>query len=185
MRRKLLLAFVGLILMAACGNETEEGMNDTTNNSIQPINYETPQEQKERINNQEKTIGELGGYPQSEQEYVNEGDKNLAAENEDRFTSERTLQISEYLSERKEIVQAQVAETDDRIIVAIMTGNKYYPNLADNIEEEVKQIVSDKEIVVYSESTWWDRRRNLNSNPNPTQLEEEVENNINDFYGNE
>ncbi|MFS0672929.1 YhcN/YlaJ family sporulation lipoprotein [Ornithinibacillus sp. 179-J 7C1 HS] len=183
MRRKLLLVLTSLIFATACGNETEEGTNEINNNSISPINYETPEEQEERTDNREKTIGELGGYPQSEQEYVNEGDKNLGASNEDSYTNERTLQISEYLSERKEIVQAQVAETDERIIVAVMTGNKYYPDLQDTIEDEVRQIVSDKEIVVYTDSIWWDRMRNLNSSPN--HLDEEIEENLNNFFRND
>jgi hypothetical protein len=185
MRGKLLVVLTSILFLVACGNETEEGTKklNNDNNTVQPINYETEEEEKERTGNQDRSIGELGGYPQSEQEYVNEGDRNLSAKNEDRYTNERTMQISDYLSERKEIVQAQVSETEDRIIVAVQTGNKYYPDLKQTIEEEVKQIVSDKEIVVYTESIWWDRMRNQNSSPN--LMDAEMEENINDFFGND
>jgi Sporulation lipoprotein YhcN/YlaJ (Spore_YhcN_YlaJ) len=183
MRGKIIIILSSLLIIAACGNENEQGMNtDVNQKSIQPINYETPKEQESRSNDREKSIGEIGGYKQSDQEYVNEGDKNFKAKNEDQYTSERTYLISEYLSERKEIVQSQIAETDDRIIVAVMTGNQYFPELPEIITREVKEIVPDKEIVVYTDKAWWDHMRNLNSNPK--DLDRDVENNLNEFFNN-
>ncbi|WP_010098989.1 YhcN/YlaJ family sporulation lipoprotein [Ornithinibacillus scapharcae] len=184
MRGKILMGAFLLFLTAGCGNEREEGQSETNNNQYQPINYETPEEQTNRTRTEDKTIGELGGYPQSDQEFVNEGDKNLHSKNEDRYSNERTMLISEYLAERKEIVQAQVAETDERIIVAVITpDNEYYPNLNEVIEEEVKRVVPDKQIVVYTQAIWWDRMRNLNSSPN--DMDEKMRRNMDDFFGNE
>lgn len=181
-RVKLLLGLVTLLLTTGCGNDTEEGKSET-NNSYQPINYETPEEQTKR-STKDKTIGELGGYPQSDQEYVNEGDKNINSKNEDRYTNEKTMLISEYLAERKEIVQAQVSETDDRIIVAVITpDNEYFPKLNDVIEKEVKRVVPDKQVVVYTQAIWWDRMRNLNSSPN--DLDEKLNQNMDEFFGDE
>lgn len=183
MRGKLLLGLFILFATAGCGNEAEEGQNEN-NNQYQPINYETREEQTNRAGSRDNTIGELGGYPQSDQEYVNDGDKNLNAKNEDRYTNERTMLISEYLAERKEIVQAQVAETDERIIVAVITAdNEYFPNLNEVIEKEVKRVIPDKQIVVYTQAIWWDRMRNLNSSPN--DLDEKMNRDIDNFFGNE
>ncbi|WP_042146142.1 YhcN/YlaJ family sporulation lipoprotein [Paucisalibacillus sp. EB02] len=183
MRVRYFIILSSLFLLAACGNESEQGMNNNTNQkNIQPINYETPNEQESRSGDQDKSIGEIGGYKQSDQEYVNEGDKNFNAKNEDQYTSERTYLISEYLSERKEIVQSQIAETDDRIIVAVMTGNQYFPDLPEIITRDVKEIVPDKEVVVYTDKAWWDHMRNLNSNPK--DLDQDIEKNLHDFFNN-
>ncbi|GGA69285.1 YhcN/YlaJ family sporulation lipoprotein [Ornithinibacillus halotolerans] len=182
MRWKMLFMVSSLVFIAACGNDSEQGANEENLDNIQPINYETKEEQKTRLGQNEQSIGELGGYPQSEQERVNEGDKNFGAKNEDRYTNERTYYIAEKLSERKEVVQAQVAETDKRVIVAVMTGNKYYPDLPKSIREEVKEMIPDKEIVVYTDAAWWDRMRNLNSNPD--KLEITIERNLNNFFNN-
>ncbi|WP_047979710.1 YhcN/YlaJ family sporulation lipoprotein [Ornithinibacillus contaminans] len=185
MRGKILLCF-SILVIAGCGN-SEEGMNDSnhsdTPNRTQPINYETPKEQENRMGERDKTIGELGGYPQSEQEYVNEGDKNLNAKNEDRYTNEKTLLIAEYLAKRKEIVQAQVAETDDRIIVAVLTENHEYPNLNEIVEQEVRQVEPNKEIVVYTDENYWERMRNLNGKQ--LKVDDEITKRLQSFFGNE
>ncbi|WP_026906323.1 YhcN/YlaJ family sporulation lipoprotein [Paucisalibacillus globulus] len=188
MRGKIIIVITSFFLVTACGNEPEQGLNNKGNqiqnqNNTQPINYETTNEQKERLGERDKSIGELGGYKQSDQEYVNEGDKNFNAKNEDQYTSERTYLISEYLSERKEVVQSQIAETDDRVIVAVMTGNKYYPDLPEIIRRDVKQIIPDKEVVVYTDAAWWDRMRNLNSNPN--DMDDNIQKDLDDFFNNE
>lgn len=184
MRGKILTLLATTLFVAGCADDTEQGMSGTTNpDQIQPINYETPKEQQERVGQQEKSVGELGGYPQNEQEFVNEGDKNVNAKNEDRYTNEKTLQISEYLSERKEIVQAQVAETDDRIIIAVQTENHEYHDLNRIIEEEVRRIEPEKQIVVYTDDNYWERMRNLNSRQ--IKLEDDIENSLREFFNND
>ncbi|MEN2765869.1 YhcN/YlaJ family sporulation lipoprotein [Ornithinibacillus xuwenensis] len=184
MRGNIICLLTLVFILVGCGAENEEGMNGSDNqNQIDPINYETPQEQRDRVGEREKSIGELGGYPQSEQKFINEGDKNISAKNEDRYTNERTLLISEYLAERKEIVQAQVVETKDRIIVAIQTENHEYPNLNKIVEEEVRQIEPSKQIVVYTDDNYWERMRNLNSKK--IDFDDNIRDTLDNFFGND
>jgi Sporulation lipoprotein YhcN/YlaJ (Spore_YhcN_YlaJ) len=188
MRGKLLFVFACIMITAACGNtNSEQGINDQQDvNKFQSVNYETPKEQKDRTK-EDKTIGERGGYPQSEQRGVGAGDENTSHKNEDQFSNENTRLISKYLAERKDIVQAQVSETDNRIIVAVITPdpnqNGDNSDLVKSIDKEVRRVVPDKDIVVYVDKIHWNRMRNLNSHPRT--INREVQEKLDNFFGND
>lgn len=184
MRGKWLIGLVSVFFITACGNDNaEQGNKPNQDNQFQPIHYETPDDDKqERMGDKEKTIGEKGGYPQSDQKEVNRGDDNTNGANESPYSNEKTRLISKYLAERKEIVQAQVSETDDRIIVAVITKDQNKNlNLTPLIEKEVRQVEPDKEIVVYTDNIYWHRMRNLNSHP--STITREMQEKLDDFFG--
>jgi len=151
-----------LIFITGCADTAEEETRMDRESPTQPIHYETEREQKERLNARDQTIGERGGYPQSKLENVNDAD--FEGGYTDEYTTERTEEIADYLKRKQDIIQAQVAETDDRIVVAVMLPEfaDRHPDVSGSIEEEVRNILpgTNKEIVVYTDSVYWERRKN-------------------------
>ncbi|PAV28927.1 hypothetical protein CIL05_13160 [Virgibacillus profundi] len=168
-----------IIFTVGCANTDEDTQTTQEKINTSPINYETEQERKERLNIRDQTIGEKGGYPQSDQDGVNAGDN--SGENSDAFTNEESMKISKQLKEKKEIVQAQVASTDDRIIVAVILSEQTDPDIKQMIESEVSKTVSDKQIIVYTDEVHWDHMKNLDARLGSEKREFDIEDYIDDF----
>lgn len=168
-----------LLLTVACSSVNEDG-NNGEGIKTQPINYETDQERKDRLNTRDKTIGEKGGYPQSKQEGVNASDFHKGYS--DPFTNEESELISKQLKEKKEIVQVQVAATDERIIVAVILSEKADPEIKKTIQEEVESIAPDKQITVYTDEVHWDHMKNLDARKGSEKREYDIEEYIDDFF---
>src|SRR5690625_1979386 len=170
--------------MAAYTNNGEEEANMDNDNVTQPIHYETEREQKDRLNVREQTIGERGGYPQSKQENIN--DQDYEGGYSDIYTTDRTEEIAEYLQKKQEIVQAQVAETDDRIVIAVMLPERTRCDVDAGrlIEEEVRNILpgTNKQIIVYTDDVYWDRMKNLDGRWKARQTGEELGEMLEDFF---
>lgn len=184
MSYKVLFPLLALtMLLVACTNtDTGKDTQDSNENSTtQPIHYETEEEQKDRLNTRDQTIGEQGGYPQSDQEGVNSSD--YSGRYSDAFTNEKSEKLSKKIKDRKDIVQAQVASTDDRVIVAVILKEKYTNhNIKDSIESEVREAMPNKEIVVYTDEVYWDQRRNMDSRLGSDNKDYNVEDYIDDFF---
>ncbi|MFD1850161.1 YhcN/YlaJ family sporulation lipoprotein [Oceanobacillus bengalensis] len=170
--RKLLL--VGLIfILTACGNDNAE--SETKQYNTQPINYDTPLEQDGSLDRQEESIGEKGGYPQSEQRGVNASD--YEGDYTDPFTNDETIFITEELRKDKDIIQAQVASTDDRIIVAVMLREYYNEADTEEIKEKIRRIVPDidKEIIVYTDDIHWNRMKDYDARNESHEIGDNIE----------
>ncbi len=150
-----------LLLVAGCnaGQDTSEQRRD---NTIQPIHFEPETNANDRYETNQPSIGEQGGYPQSEQEGVNASDFSHYS---DAFTNEESARITKELSKQKDIIQTQVASTEDRIVVAVILREHFDHDVSHHIEEEVKKIVpdTDKQIIVYTDDIEWDRMKNLDA----------------------
>ena len=168
-----------LLLTAACSDVNREANNDDSIKT-QPINYETDQEQKDRLNIRDETIGEKGGYPQSDQDGVNASDFKKGYS--DAFTNEESELISKQLKEKKEIVQAQVASTDERIIVAVILSEKTDPGIKQIIQEEVEKIAPEKQVMIYTDEVHWDHMKDLGARKGSENREYDVEEYIDEFF---
>ncbi|MUK86989.1 hypothetical protein GMD78_01050 [Ornithinibacillus sp. L9] len=182
--KKYILLGMSVFVITGCATQEEGRHANNSENNLQPIHYETPEQQRER-EGQPRSIGERGGYPQSELEGLNAGDTD--DRNRDRYTNEKTMEISQYLSELRYIKQAQVSETNDRIVVAaILNNHSDQTSLGDaddraqQIKQEVKKFGRDKEIVVYTDNIYWNRMRNLNSNQ--ISIDENIDQFLEDFF---
>lgn len=179
---KRLAPILLLIFIVACnGNESEqETTNQSTNNrSIQPIHYD--EKNSDRYDAKEPSIGEQGGYEQSEQNDVNKSDFNAYT---DPFTNEESIRISEELQKQKDIIQAQVASTDDRIVVAVMLREHDNHDITQQIEENIKKIVPNtgKQIIVYTDDVHWDRMKNLGSRGKAKSIGDDVEGHMEELF---
>lgn len=158
----VLLSFI--LFLTACGMNEESKGTDTTDRNTQPIHFESN-------NDQNRSIGERGGYPQSEQLNVNRGNE---INYTDIYANDKTEKLRKQLVKTKDIVQAQVAETDDEIIVAVILSQAYQKDIAsqdevedtlDRIENKVKEILpnTNKEIIVYTDTMHWHRMKNIDA----------------------
>lgn len=177
---KIIPITVILLLTVACSDVNEDAQNTREQPNTQPINYETDREQKDRLNIRDKTIGEKGGYPQSEQDGVNASDSHRGFS--DAFTNEESELISKQLKEKKEIVQAQVASTDERIIVGVILSEKSDPEIKKIIQEEVERIVPDKQVTIYTDEVHWDHMKDLDARMGSEKREYDIEEYIDDFF---
>ncbi|WP_010651031.1 YhcN/YlaJ family sporulation lipoprotein [Oceanobacillus massiliensis] len=181
MLNKLLLSLMLILLLAAgCtnGERTQQTSDINDGGSIQPIHFD--RKDRDIYNKDESSIGEQGGYPQSEQKMANDADFSNYT---DAYTNEESIRISEELQQRKDIIQAQVASTDDRIIVAVMLQERFNLEVPD-VEEYVREIVpdTDKEIIVYTDEIHWDRMKNLDARLGAKNSGEGVEKFIEDLF---
>ncbi|WP_163970116.1 YhcN/YlaJ family sporulation lipoprotein [Oceanobacillus halotolerans] len=180
-------SFITISLMVpfviAC-NDTdhidENAQRDGNQSDPQPIHYESEGEKRERLGIDDQSIGERGGYPQTNRDDINRSENNNRYT--DAFTNEESEEIAEHLRQRNDIRQVQVASTDDRVVVAVMLNKHHDHHVPDNIEEDIKEFVQDKKIVVYTDDIYWERMRNLDSRLNQANMGEDVEQEIEDLF---
>ncbi|GAA0442515.1 hypothetical protein GCM10008983_19490 [Lentibacillus halophilus] len=167
-----LMSFV----LIGCGTD-DDRQQTQDNNDTQPINYETEQERKDRQGVEDENIGERGGYPQTEQKRLNDGDENAQS---DSFTNEMSMSIADQLKQKRKVKQAQVAVADDRIVVGVMINASAPPDMRERLEKEVQNMVPEKEVYVYTDDIFWDRMRNKDSKPD--QLNGDMEEFMREFF---
>lgn len=169
------------IFTVACGNTNENTQDTEDNLNTQPMHYETEGEQANRLNKRGQTIGEQGGYRQSNQEGVNASD--YSGGYSDPYTNEETERLATELKNRNDIVQAQVTTLDDRVVVAVKLKEKYVnPNITESLEIDISEMMPDKEIVLYTDQVYWEQRKNLNARSGSEENYYDVEDYITDFF---
>lgn len=171
------LSYVGLLfvvlVVTGCNNVDNNEATDDEKIQSQPLHYETKDEQNERLGLRDQTIGEKGGYPQSEQKELNRGDT-TAGDNKDAFTNEQSKVIADHLSERLDIKLAQVALTNEKIIVAVMLNGHTNHEISGDIKQEVRNFEPNKTIVVYTDDIYWDRMVNLKARLNQSNFPDDI-----------
>lgn len=176
---KRMFLFLFILIVTAC-SPNEQGASERTNNSsVQPIHFD--KKQSDIYDNEEPSIGEQGGYPQSEQNGVNQADfRNYS----DAFTNEESLFITKELEKQKDIIQAQVASSEDRIVVAVMLREHVDHDMPQKIEEDVKELVpgTNKQIIVYTDDVQWNQMKNLDTRLKAKTIGDDLENTIKDLF---
>ncbi|GAA0601596.1 hypothetical protein GCM10009001_17990 [Virgibacillus siamensis] len=167
-------------ILAGCAGITDNAADNEDDLSSEPIHYETENERNDRLNNGPDSIAEQGGYEQSDQDRLNMGDRDAQT---DLYTNEFTMSISEQLKQNKNIKQAQVTATDKKIVVGVLL-NEYAPKgMKQSIKKEVKQMVPERKVVVYTDRIYWDKMRDEDAEPD--QLNGDVEEFIDEFFNRE
>ncbi|WP_099158639.1 YhcN/YlaJ family sporulation lipoprotein [Virgibacillus ndiopensis] len=163
MNKKILLN-TGIIIafLFGCANTNQDENAQDNNVETQPLHYETNEEQKDRQGVKKESVGEKGGYKQSDQKGTNASERN-SGNYTDIFTNEETKEIYRHVTGLKEVKNAQIASTEEKVIVAVMLNEHSNHNVQAVIEQEVKKFAPDKTIVVYTDDIYWDRMSNLKS----------------------
>ncbi|WP_404453222.1 YhcN/YlaJ family sporulation lipoprotein [Virgibacillus necropolis] len=174
------LLFVAIVATGCANDESNEAKNDEQIQS-QTINYETKNEQNDRLGLRDQTIGEKGGYEQSEQKQINRGDKQ-EGDNTDIFTNEQSKAISDHLRKQRDIKLAQVAVTDEKVVVAVMLDEHNNHEISDDIEKEVRKFEPNKTIVVYTDDNHWDRMSNLKARHKQSTFPDDLKDDMKRFF---
>ncbi|MTW84189.1 hypothetical protein F3157_00700 [Virgibacillus dakarensis] len=162
--RAISSAGIGFMMLVGCSNANTNNDENAQNNAsnTESIHYETDNEHADRLGERDKSIGERGGYPQSDQSGTN-ASNGQQGNFTDNFVNEESDKIYQRLINYREIKQAQIAITDDKVIVALMLNDYNDQNVRDLVVKEVKKVEPNKEIVIYTDDIHWNRVKNMNS----------------------
>lgn len=154
-----------IIVLTACTNtkEEEQDNHDNNNTGIQPMHFETDKKAENRNNGEDNQRQNKTRYS-------------------DVFTNEESIMLSEKLEKRKGINRAQVASTDERVIVAVMLSDHSDHNITKKIEADIKEIIPDKQIVIYTDDTHWERMKNLDARLESKNIGNDVEDNLKELF---
>jgi|GEM_PF-3879411 len=152
MLRKMVIITGILLLTTGCGS----------NNNAEPHKNQLSEEKKRgeltkqlRVNEQTDTNREENPSEIKQKNIQEE----TVRDNPTAYTNEQTIEITKKLMERDDIRAAQVAMTKDKVFVGLMLERKIDSKIRSKVEEIVKASVSDKEVVVYSDETYWDQKK--------------------------
>ncbi|SFA69089.1 Sporulation lipoprotein YhcN/YlaJ (Spore_YhcN_YlaJ) [Lentibacillus halodurans] len=154
---KWMIIPIFLFALVGCAEYKTGEQNTEDNMNSQPINYETEEEENERHGAENNNTNGQEGYRGNAQEKLNEGDEN--AQN-DLFTNEMSQSISSHLKQHNDVRQAQVAVSEERVVVGVMLSDNAPPDMRELVEQEVQEMVTSKEVYVYTDDIYWDRMRN-------------------------
>src|SRR5699024_6517275 len=108
-------------------------------------------------------------------------------DNMDIFTTKESAEIADHLTKRNDVIQAQVATTEERVIVGVML-NKHDKQQTDKdqkkiaeIEKSVQKLEPYKEIIVNTDDAHWNQLKDLNSSLKQLNASENVEKYIEKF----
>ncbi|MFS0751321.1 YhcN/YlaJ family sporulation lipoprotein [Oceanobacillus sp. 1P07AA] len=171
---------LGTVLMGCTDDNTASDLqnnNRTESESVQPIHFED----QDMEDSNQQSIGEQGGYIQSRQYGVNETRANHYT---DAFTNEESIRLTESLRNRVDVVQAQVASTEERIVVGVILKEHASPDTGDKLVKHIERQLEDsnKEIIVYTDDVQWDRMKNLDSRLQAEEIGEQVESLFEDIF---
>ncbi|TMN21067.1 YhcN/YlaJ family sporulation lipoprotein [Lentibacillus cibarius] len=174
---KWMVGIVAFFFLIGCAANDNNQESSGENGNTQPINYETEKERQDRQGVEKKNIGERGGYPQNEQKRLNDGDETGKS---DKFTNETSISIANHLKKNKKVKQAQVTVTDERIVVGVLINDSAPPDMRERLEQEVQDMVPNKEAYVYTDDIFWDRMRNKDARLD--QLNGDTEEFLREFF---
>lgn len=170
MYKRAILFLLFIVILSACTNTQENSQNNNkntdTNTDTQPMHYErekTDVKEDDGAENQRRNGHREPRYS-------------------DAFTNEESVELSKRLEKQKNIVKAQVASTEDRIIVAVMLNDHSDHNITRKIESEVKKTNPDKQIVIYTDDSHWDRMKNLDARMKSGSIGNGFEDNIKGLF---
>ncbi|NWO13295.1 YhcN/YlaJ family sporulation lipoprotein [Virgibacillus sp.] len=177
----IILLSLAFIVLGCTNEEAEYDYQHHEKDNTQPIHYETDKERKDRLNIREETVGEKGGYPQSKQDNINRSD--FKSGYADPFTNEESKLIAEALRDHKQISQAQVASTADRILIGVKLNTHVTDDVGEDIKKEVKQLLpqANKEIIIYTDDAHWEKMKNLEARIEAKDNGKKMEEFINQF----
>lgn len=122
------------------------------------------------------------GYQQSKQRLRNFG-KSKNKQTKDEYVNKRTKDITNYLNAKDDINRAQVAETDDLIVVGVILSEYAEKDIADELADDVKDMIQeDKDVIVYTDYTYWYERIDQDASEGATELGNMLENLFDGFF---
>lgn len=118
-------------------------------------------------------------YYESDEEGIGtDGDENKI------FATEEAKEISQLLARHQHIQDAQVATVGDQVIVSVALKNHTRPNnnMLVEMEREIKEIVPNKEVLLYTDERQWNRMKDLDAGLKQREAGKSVEEFIEKYF---
>lgn len=167
MRIKIFMIGAVVLLLIGCTDKDEQFQNDN--------GPETNQERYTPSDDQSNPMTQNTRNKQRNQSHFDD-DKDI-------FTNEASEKIQDMLNNRQDIRNSQVAITDTRALIAVqLSKNADRENILDSIENDIKHIVPKKELVIYTEDSYYDRMKNLGSQLKRLTDHDDIDKFIDDYF---
>lgn len=167
-----------LISISGCTNSSPSGKQNSSPENMEFIHYKTEGDNKNR--HEDSIYPELDGenYEQSQNRLEKFNEVNDREMETDIYYNEETQKVSALLTELDEIKKVQVVAIDDRIVVAATLSDHAEQDIGNFIEEKVRTVVQDKDIVVYTDYTEWHQENDERAKP----ARDTIQKFLNDFF---
>lgn len=153
------------IFTACTNNNAEQHQQEDSN--VQPIRYESNKEENER----------LGINDYADKDYYQSDEKGIAHDGNERniFHSDESLLVAQKLGERPDIKQYQVAVYENYVIVFTILQDYVNDDIAESIEQDVKEVLPSKEVAVYTDEYHWNKMRHMQAGFKQRQIADDLE----------
>ncbi|MCT2537978.1 YhcN/YlaJ family sporulation lipoprotein [Aquibacillus koreensis] len=197
MKKLIIYLVIGLlcstVLVGCLVKEGAQNDNIGGNDDLQddyPIAYNTQQEEAERngtnVNNPPERNREhyLEGFTTGLKKPDNQNTKYT-----EQFYNEESQKVSEAVNKIEAVSITQVFSTEDQIFVSPLLEQTEYKDqddvdrIVEQVRKQVRQIVPDKEIVIYTDDIYWNEMRNINARnvENPDEARDYIQDFIDNF----
>lgn len=179
---KRIAIIVALLFAVGCANNDNKDAQNMKQTHVDPevSDAEKKGVLTEKLRYNEQTDITKGEDPAKVKRKYNTGQPSDM--NQAEFTNEKTAEISKKIAERVDVKQAQVAMTDDRIIVALMLHHKADPKALDEIKAEVTKIAPGKEVVMYTDTDYWSKKKDMTGRNDSAETGGKMEEFLNNFF---
>lgn len=152
---RVILLIVFAIILSAC-QMNDEGRKD----SNKQFQTERIHHDPEQTNDENRDVKDspMKQYLQSDEKGIGKGGTQRKL-----FQSDESLKITQILSERDDVKQAQVATTDNEVAAFVLLRDYQNPDIAESLEADVEKIAPQKDIFIYTDKTHWNRLKDLDS----------------------
>lgn len=100
----------------------------------------------------------------------------------DIFTNEEVEAVMDHLRKQEEIIDAQAAMSGDKIYVAVKLNNNGDQDIGNEIERQVREVVKNKEIIIYTDYSDWERSKDEGASKGAASLGKDLENMLENFF---
>lgn len=159
--------FVLLLSMCtACTNNNNAEQNQQEDN-VQQIHYESKKEENER----------LGINDYTDKDYYQSDEEGIAHDGNERniFHSKESLLVAQKLGKRPDIKQYQVAVYENYVIVFTILNDYVNDDIAESIEQDVKEVLPSKEVAVYTDEYHWNKMRHMQAGFKQREIADDIE----------
>ncbi len=175
------ITIIGALLFAVGCSSNKEAQNmGVTEIDPQMTDAKRKGVLTEKLRYNEQTDITKGENPAKVERKYNTGQP--SDRNQAEFTNDKTAEISKKIAERVDVKQAQIAMTDDRIIVALMLHHKADPKVLDEIKAEVTKMAPGKEIVMYTDTDYWSKKKDMTGRNDSAETGGKMEEFLNNFF---
>ncbi|HLQ71560.1 MAG TPA: YhcN/YlaJ family sporulation lipoprotein, partial [Bacillota bacterium] len=103
--------------------------------------------------------------------------------NKDVFTNNTSNKIREKLTNRQDIRRAQVAVTKTRAIISVqLSDHANREDILDSIQHDTEPMVPNKDIVIYTNDSYWNRMKKLGSELKNLTDDDDIDHYIDKYF---